>query len=370
MEHTIPLAPEYEVDAEMRRYFEEVAQERRDAERPRAEAARETQSRPVTSIAEVKERLLAAKTRSICAPRALVSVGPLTKPCTPRATPGTANAGVASAVVRGIASTPSPGGAVLAHATSPTNDNAFPIAGTTGLGEVEDGVGALKALSRRLVVHNDYRRERSEYCRLSVLLNAIGRMAPAFRPVPVVKAKHGDPVFMVIHRDQLVIDYHWCHAAKMDLAPADAKHAALLDLGREFNFSEAWALACEKRRGRYRAAEAVILTTFQQCQTTRLRGPELVGRAAGLAEGYRESNGQLSSRQAVALRKIREWGERQPRMKSERDVYESLWLARELLGTDNAKLIPQLVALMLGGPALDRKTIKGKLVTLDKHISP
>ena len=55
-------------------------------------------------------------------------------------------------------------------------------------------------------------------------------------------------------------------------------------------------------------------------------------------------------------------------MKAEQRDYVFLWRARELLGAGRAALIPDLLALMLGEAVRDRKTIRGKLALLDKHV--
>lgn len=234
--------------------------------------------------------------------------------------------------------------------------------------DVDDPVGALTRLSHRLLTHRDYRRERAEYFRLNLQLNRAGSLAPAFRPEVTIKVAPRDKAHMLKHRDQLVIDYHWCQAKKMDFASADAEHAALLDWGVNFDFCVAWTLSGKKWRGRYRASEALKLTTLQQCQTLKLHGPELADRLKALTDSYRESNGRLAGRRATAIRKIGEWTEQRPRMTTERHVYEKLWLAREMLGPENHRLVPELLALMLGAEVLDRRTIKGKLETLDKHV--
>lgn len=265
-----------------------------------------------------------------------------------------------------------------AVATDPgllTCDAAFPVPDMAAFDEFAPAVVAesLAALCQRVRTASDYRTVRGEYCRLSVLLNLKGAIAPAFRPVPVIRGANGHPVPMgdsahkLMLRDRLVIDYHWC-AARMDIHPSEAQHVALFAPGRDFSFADAWVLACKKHRGRYRAAEAMMLTTLQQCQTLTLRGPELSERVTKLSSDYRDSGGKFASRNATAKRKIREWTERMPRMKAERHVYEHLWDARELLGKENVTLVGELLALMLGQPKLDRKTIKGKLEKLDKQV--
>lgn len=245
--------------------------------------------------------------------------------------------------------------------------NAFPVDDEMSFERVGDPLRAMKELCFRLLDHKDYHRERSEYCQLSIQMNLCGKLAPAFRPELSSGAKFGDSVHHLLNRDRLVIDFHWC-ATRMEIHPNDVQYAALFAPGRAFSFLDAWALSGKIHKGRYRATEALMLTTFQQCQTHSLWGPELTDRMSGVYSGYRDSGGRYASRHATAKKKIREWTERMPRMKAERHVYEHLWDARELLGKENVTLVGELLALMLGQPKLDRKTIKGKLEKLDKQV--
>lgn len=290
----------------------------------------------------------------------------------PASTPIAALAGPTIRVLRppALAGGPRSTATLVAPVTSPVASQpaAFPVADVTSIKRVVDPQGAMRSLCRELAVHQDYGRIRDEYCSLAIQMNEDKRLAPAFRPQVVTNARRGDPVYMLIHRDRVVIDYHWCHATAMEMRPLEPRHAALLDLDHEFNFLQAWELACCRTKSKYRGAEALALTTMQQCQTLALRGPELAERAKGLESGYRESNGEFSSRRAVAMRRIREWTSRTAILRAQTRVYECLWQARELLGPDNIPQVPALVALMTGEPPKDRKTIRDKLVLLDKHV--
>lgn len=247
-------------------------------------------------------------------------------------------------------------------------DHCFPERLVSRIAEHDDPVDVLEKLCGVIRKPSDYRLARAQYVEISIQVNLSGRLAPAFRRKPKVDAKFGDTVHMLMFRDALVIDYHWCCSTMSELSPRDDAHARLMDPGLEFSFEGAWLLACKKLKGQYRGDEAMGLTTLQQCQTRYLQGPELLMRVAGLSSTYRASGGKFSNRHTVAMRKIREWTERHPRMKTERLVYERLWEARELLGPENGRLIGRLLALMLGDDERDRKTIKSKLGTLDKHI--
>ena len=246
----------------------------------------------------------------------------------------------------------------------------FPVSTVEGMPISEDPLRDLAALCQRVMTPEDYVNERAEYCRLSVQLNMMERLAPAFRTQVVFKAKSGHPTHTRALRDRLVIDYHWCHATNMNLIPSDALHRKVFAPGFAFSFETAWELSGKNWKGVYRGYEALALTDLQQCQTTRLHGPELVEREKNFSGTYRDSKGQFSSPYASARRKIGEWAEKHSRMKAEQRDYVFLWRARELLGVSRAALIPDLLALMLGEAVKDRKTIRGKLALLDRMLNP
>lgn len=136
----------------------------------------------------------------------------------------------------------------------------------------------------------DYERIRGGYCHASIQLNLLGRIAPAFRPNVRVKARTGAQIYTMLLRDQLMIDYHWCHATRMDLTPSESDHAACWDIDKDFQFDQMWKLCRRKWRATFRAEEALGLSTFEQCQTLHLRGLAVQDRDNGIVGGYRESN--------------------------------------------------------------------------------
>jgi hypothetical protein len=229
---------------------------------------------------------------------------------------------------------------------------------------------AMEALCRELLLDRDYARVRDQYCTLSIELNMAGKIAPAFRPIMKPGAEYGDGIYHQVNRDQLVIDLHWCHAKKMVLSPNDPMYQGLFSHPAEFPFDLAYSLACERHKPGYRATEALCLTTMQQCQMLKLRGPALLERQAALHKGWRATGGTSVSKIATAKRQLAQWVERDKRMAQYRKSYETLWLASELLdpGAKPAQ-IAALSALMMGEDVLDRRTIGDKLKTLKKNVS-
>lgn len=246
----------------------------------------------------------------------------------------------------------------------------FPIGSFSMLPVVINPLRELELLANQLALGCEYALVRRRYCELSVLLNLMGKIAPAFRPRMSSSGRKSDPNSMVMHRDRLVIDYHWCHASKMKLTPRDPLHGAILDREQKFSFDAAWELSGKKWTKGYRAAEALSLTRMQQCQTMTIHGPELTEVLKGIDSGWRESGGKATSKLAMAKREIAQWAELDRRIQSEREKYELLWRVREMLGRSApAQLTAELYALATGGPVLDRASVRDRLKRLDKYVS-
>jgi hypothetical protein len=263
---------------------------------------------------------------------------------------------------------PAPEG-VIAVVAPATDIKQFPLSNVKTVTEFEDALKAMANLCKQLLTHKDYLRVRDDYCRHSITLNLIGELAPGWRSQLKAGAGWGNAIHEVIHRDQVVIDLHWCHATKMPLMPQDAGHVALFNDNENFPFDLAWELAGRKWKGTYRAAEVLCLTTLQQSQLLKLRGPELLACLDGIDSGWHKSEGKSASKMATVNRQVSQWAERDKRIQPRRDDYVKLWLARELLGRDTpCQQTAELHALMVGGEVRDRTTIRDMLKSLDKHV--
>ena len=382
----------YEVDAAMRRYREEESE--RIAEEKRLAVEAEGLARPPDEVQvplyvpTIEEAIkMVAKIRSGRAQAAQWQSRVELRPETPALIQETSewndsdpvDSPSASPAIAEVVMPPAPAPAP-APAPTPVPDPllpalpaaalGFPVSTVESMPLADDPLRDLAALCHRIVSPDDYLDARSEYCRLSVQLNTKGVLAPAFRPRVTIKTNLGHPVYMLAHRDQLVIDYFWCYATNMNLNPTCAFHSKLFAPGYAFSFVAAWELSGRKWKGGYRGSEALALTTLQQCQTLTLCGFDLVEQKKKLVGGYRASKGRSPSDYPIALREIKEWAESNCRMKAEQRVYECLWLARRLLATPSVEMIRKLLALMLGEPVRDRKTIRGKLALLDKYVTP
>ena len=255
---------------------------------------------------------------------------------------------------------------IKARRSAPTS---FPVANVDALPIVVDPLSRLEALIDELRQHGDYRRVRDEYCQLSILINLQGAIAPAYRLLPKPGKRKGDPVFLEIHRDQLVIDCHWLHSKKERVRAKDGDFWKMFDSTRPFPFAVAWAFASKNWRKSFRANEALFLTSFQQCQLAALRSEAISERFNHAENGVHRGGGRAPAKLATVRQALGEWCERDRRIIPHYDDYVRLWLSRELLGAGAPiRQIAELFALMSGAVPRDDKTIRGKLEKMDRHI--
>jgi hypothetical protein len=250
----------------------------------------------------------------------------------------------------------------------PVDLSVFPIKSASEVLEFDEPMLEMEAISRELLTHKDYGQVRARYCLLSIRMNLEGRQAPRFRLKLISGAKRMDPIHMVMHRDRVVIDYHWCHSTKMVISANEAAHTALFD-AQDFDFAAAWRLSAKKWTLAFRAAEALCLTRFQQSQTMTLHDHELVKLLKDFGSGWRASAGKSTSKLASVKRQINQWAERDQRIVDERHSYESLWIVREMLGpgASNSE-IATLHALAVGGSVRDRASIRDRLKRLENNL--
>lgn len=258
-----------------------------------------------------------------------------------------------------------------AKQTSKPAGRTFPITDTSDLPDLDDHLTRMHALNEELCRHGNYDKVRDDYCRLSILMNLAGRIAPAFRPELVTGKKFGSQVFLAIHRDHLVIDCHWLHVTKalLNVRSKDVEFASMFKSTKPFPFDLAWSFASKKWGANHRALDMLRLTDFQQCQLAGLRSDELKARIIGLTEGCRRDGRYYPSPLALFERGLNAWCEREKRIVKHRDGYLAVWKARSFLGNGaSVRQIGQLAALMLGETPKDDKTIRSREEKIRRHI--
>ena len=372
---------ESEVDAEMARYFQEeesrIVQEKLNADIFRLEKGSTVVAdvvKPSLEMEEAMRRIKAARhpVLRVVAPKKIPVEGDALSgvPVSPPA-----GSMIATTVLEPAEDVGPTGTGKLIRSVMPVklrcaaSFDEFPTASDPETECSGDSVGEMTELCNQLRRHRDYARVRDDYCRLSIRLNAMGRLAPAYRPELNAGAPWGNDIYKVIHRDQIVIDLHWCHQTQMQLRPLEGAHRSLLVDTPIFQFDRAFELAIKKWRSGYRADEALCMTRFQQCQLLKLHGGEVTDILEGIRSGWRDSAGKKTSKAATVRCMVSAWAERDARIATQRDYYEKLWLARELLGHDESKQkLAELHALMMGAQVQNRTTIRDRLNRLDKHV--
>ena len=239
------------------------------------------------------------------------------------------------------------------------------------------GVDARAALVALVAEHNasgDYGSIRSRYLTLNFRLNEEGAWAPAFRPRPVVPklASAQRPEHLDVHRDQIVIDCHWLRSNGAPVFPRDVEYEPLFDPQTPFDMELAREFAEQKWSKRHRVDDALALTPFQQAQLGTLQSTEVMTRRRHALRGTGAGATRISARMSTFRRCMNRWCENDPRMRNHRDMYEALWLARELLGDDaRADHLAQLATLNIGRGAapLTAGTVRDKLRKLDRQFA-
>jgi hypothetical protein len=230
----------------------------------------------------------------------------------------------------------------------------------------------LSALIASWQAHRVYTRIRNEYCSLAIALNREGRWAPAFRPTPTIPYRQNQrsSIHMTIHRDMVVIECHWLRCRGEDVWPRDREYRVIFDATAPFQVDLAASFACRNWSKLHRAEEALILTTWQQCQLKAMQGSAVSDRRVAAIDGIRKDAERIPPKIVAVRRAIREWCKKDKRMVPHRQVYEDLWLAREMLGKDASIMdIAKLGGLIAGVLPLSERTVRDKLGRLDKRIA-
>lgn len=248
----------------------------------------------------------------------------------------------------------------------------FPFRRVEDVVPVTDPVDRLEALAHRISEMSSYEDARTELCALHFQLNLEGKIAPAFRPrAKVIKARN-DSIYMLMHRDQIVIDCHWLHTnmSEAGLLCHNDKHRRLIHKVRAFDIPEAWAFAMEKWTDEHRATNIFSLSTLHQCQTLSLRSTVVADRAVQATGGKNSRDKSVKGLIGRVRQALNDWASRDRRITPHLTDYVNLWLARHLLSASSTpREVGQLVALMQGGRHRDDATTRDKLAKLDRALA-
>lgn len=232
----------------------------------------------------------------------------------------------------------------------------------------------MAGLTKRYNSGESYSTLRKDYLRASLELNKHGLIAPAFRHQPKIpyykNKRNSDHEQLLV--DQIIIDCHWLHCKGYCI---NCKHVEYDDLfdktAKPFDFDLAMKFAKSNWKRGFRANEMLSLTQFQQHQLLQLCSQENRDHLKRLVDGDCDPvNKVRTPAEEVAVRRIiNAWAERKVQIRGQQHVYVALWRSRELLGHDTpASQIGALTAMMVGTKQLADKTIRDKLVSLDRAL--
>ncbi len=235
-------------------------------------------------------------------------------------------------------------------------------------------VQEMKSLTKRYNSGESYSTLRNDYLRASLELNKLGLIAPAFRhqpKIPFYKNKRSDDHKQLLV-DQIIIDCHWLHCKGCCVNCKHVEYDELFDkVAKPFDFDLALKFAKSNWKREFRANDMLGLTQFQQFQMLQLCSKENRDHLKRLVDGDcdRTNKVRTPAEEVAVRRAVNAWAERKPQIRDQRHVYVALWRSRELLGYGApVRQIGALTAMMIGAEQLADRTIRDKLVNLDRVL--
>lgn len=239
----------------------------------------------------------------------------------------------------------------------------------------EDNQRKLNAVVREFQTHREYDAIRSRYLQLSIELNLRNLLAPSARPNPAIGSgkKYDDAFHLETQVDQVIIDLHWLHATKQEIAvcPGYERFEVLFNQEDDFSFELAHEFAQTEMSNEFRAAGALVLTDFQQYQLIRLKSKEAQAKVASLNKRRTTADNKRYPALIHVLEKdLLKWSQTDPRMKSGLKCYKALWTSWALLGASyKTSQLAKLTAFLSGEPERSSSLISEKLRKLKKHTA-
>ena len=225
----------------------------------------------------------------------------------------------------------------------------------------------------------NYAAVRDGFVRVSLVLNRFGLLAPVFRDqprIPYAKDKR-DLSHDQLLIDQIVIDCHWLYCRKENVRPRWLELQPMFDSSRQFDCTHvAKRIARRNWSSDFKADELFSLAPRQQLQLVQIRSNRLKEQYRILVDGRSKYDPASSAtkRTKSLLSPVRSvihaWADGNHRVRGQQEMYEALWIARELLpNTATDANFAELAALRCGVAALSAKTVSGKMISLDKQLT-
>ena len=224
-----------------------------------------------------------------------------------------------------------------------------------------------------------YHAIRGEFIRVSLALNQLALLAPVFRDQPRIPyaKKDRNESHRQLLIDQIVIDCHWLYCRREKIEPRWNELRSIFDANGIFDCSMiSDRLAARNWSSAFRANDLLLLNNRQQMQLVQLRTDDRKEKHRQLLEGARTLGGagEKNVRKAAEVTRIRlainNWADQAHQIRGHEKMYESIWIARELLGRGASnKQIADLAALRCGCTPLNPRTVSGKIVRLDTVLA-
>lgn len=232
-------------------------------------------------------------------------------------------------------------------------------------------------LATQFRCEKDYDSIREEFVRVSLALNQVKLLAPAYRDqprMPYLKSRWEENAHLLI--DQIVIDCHWLHCRGEQVNPRWPELKAMFASSGGFDCAAiARKIAAKDWSCDFRVLELFYLNNRQQAQLMQLRSNALKKKFQTLLEGTKEldSDGKTSrmkSKVSPVRMAINNWVDSNHRVRGQEEMYESIWVAIELLGPKaKSKEIADLAALRCGVRPLSPRTVIDKITILKKVLA-
>lgn len=261
---------------------------------------------------------------------------------------------------------------------APTNCSTYPPLPIDLSGVTHESLASRSIeLASQFRRNRDYQTIREEFVKTSLALNQFGLLAPVFRDQPRLPYQRSQwKAYTSLLIDQIVIDCHWLHCRGELVQPRWPELKAMFASAGGFDCDAiANQLAAKGWSCDFRVQELIYVNNRQQTQLMQLRSQVMKKRFRALIEGEREIDCDgRSSRTKAKVSPVRmainNWADGNHRVRGHEDMYESIWVAMNLLGPKaKHKEIADLAALRCGVKPLNPRTVADKITVLQKVLT-
>lgn len=201
-----------------------------------------------------------------------------------------------------------------------------------------------------------YSQIRDSYCAASIVMNERGLRPPRFRAAcKGEKWQRGmtwTDEMKAMSNDMKIIELDWLHGAGVCSPVRDYEFSELLK-SKEFDFDLATRFVITKWKAETRAMRILVLADVEQWQLSKLASAEVNKRWSRVIDD------------AIAVeRRLKSAAYRRPQLAHEVDDFKRLWIADQMCGGVDQRLIGMVHGWQKGKPPLAASTLSGKLKSM------